>query len=473
MLQRTILIGMTLLLASGPALAAPAFARRYATSCATCHQAFPRLNAVGESFRIMGFRFVDDELYRKVQPVELGDENYKKLWPEALWPTDLPRQVPLSFVNRHMIELDLDGSRSSNATFLLPEEVELVWVGNLGENMLFYGDIIYLQKDFGGGDPDSWATLKAWMQFQDLFGLAKRVNLRVGTVGTQTMGLFTARDANFYGTHFYLYTQWVVPPPRLADAGLSEFKGNNFTITPQAGIEVNGYGDRWFYAVGIVNGNPDVPASAAPASDISFFGMGRGSEDKDLYLHAAYKLGGLPFDRSGQQPEATLTTGAEFWRDDSLTFSLFAYTGTAGIRSVDLAGAVTEAEDEFWRLAAGVQKQIKDVSFSAAYMMGEDDDPYGALSDRSVDSRVWHVEALGFVYPWLIPYARYESLELDLPENVAGLDADQDLARVVAGAKFMIRPNVFFTLEGAHYTKGARLEEGFDQTLFMLLAISF
>ena len=37
----------------------------------------------------------------------------------------------------------------------------------------------------------------------------------------------------------------------------------------------------------------------------------------------------------------------------------------------------------------------------------------------------------------------------------------------------MIRPNVSFTLEGAHYTVGADLEEGFDGTMFALFALSF
>ena len=152
-----ILVLLGLFLAAS-ARAAPTFARRYHTSCATCHQAFPRLNAVGESFRMSGFRFVDDEVYRKVEPVELGDEAYKRLWPKALWPTDIPRYSPLSFVARFMTEIDVDGSRPRTITYLLPEEAELVWVGNIGSGIAFYGDIIYLQKDFGGQEPGSNAT---------------------------------------------------------------------------------------------------------------------------------------------------------------------------------------------------------------------------------------------------------------------------------------------------------------------------
>lgn len=456
------------------ASAVPAFARRYETSCATCHQAFPRLNGVGESFRVSGFRFVDDARYRKVEPVEMGDEAYKRLWPESLWPSDLPRRSPLSFIGRLMTEVDLDGTRPSTFTYLFPEEVELVWAGNLGDDIAFYGDVIYLQKDFGGLDPDSWATVKTWVQIQSLLGPENRLNLRLGTVGTQTMGLMTARDANFYGTHFYLYTSWFMPPVDPAEAGLAEFIGNNFTISPGvAGIEVNGFGERWYYAVGLANPNPEVPAGQPPPSDVTFVGMGRGGDTPDLYTQLAYKIGGIAFDRSREEPADTLTTGAEFWHDDSLLLSLYGFRGIADIEEVDLAGTRTVTEDEFWRLGVGAQLQRGDLSLSAAYLIGENDDPYGTLSEESVDSATWHVEALYFAYPWLIPFARYEALDLDLPAGLPAVRPDQDMARVVAGAKAMLRPNVSFTVEAAYFTEGAELEEGFDETLFALFALSF
>jgi len=469
----TLIFAALVCVVASEVIAVPTFARRYSTSCATCHQAYPRLNAVGESFRLMGYRFVDDENYRKQQPVELGDEAYKRLWPKALWPSEIPRNSPLSFVGRFMVEADLDGTRPSTFTFLLPEELELVWVGNLGEKLSFYGDAIFLQKDFGGADPDSWLTLKAWLQFQSLFGGDNKFNLRFGTVGTQTMALFTARDANFYGTHFYLYTSWFMPPVNLEQAGLASFKGNSFSISPQMGVELNGVGRRWFYAVGVVNGNNEVPFGVPPPSDVSFVGQGIGTNGKDFYTQLAYKIGGTPWDRSDEKAGETLTTGAQFWRDDSLIFSLYGYSGTATIEAVDLEGAETVEEDDFWRLGLGVQKRIKDFSFAAAYVAGNNDNPYGSLSDASVDSTTYHLEVLAFAYPWLMPYGRFEGLKLDLPEGVPGLNPNMDIERILIGAKFMIRPNVFCVVETAHYFEGAELEEGFDKTLFVLLAASF
>ena len=119
------------------------------------------------------------------------------------------------------------------------------------------------------------------------------------------MGLFTARDANVYSTHFYLYTSWFMPPPNLAQAGLSDFQGNNFSIGPQQGIEFNGFGKHWFYALGVANGNLMVPAGEPPPSDISFVGAGRNSDSKDLYANLVYKSGGLQFVRSSEkQPDS-------------------------------------------------------------------------------------------------------------------------------------------------------------------------
>ena len=135
--------------------AVPYFSRKYRTSCVTCHEAFPKRNAVGEGFRMRGYRFVDDESYRKQEPVEMGDEAYKRLWPRAVWPSSIPAQIPLSLIGRFLGEVDLDGSRNESVTFLLPEEMELVAADAMGDSLSFYGDVIYISKDFGGNDTES------------------------------------------------------------------------------------------------------------------------------------------------------------------------------------------------------------------------------------------------------------------------------------------------------------------------------
>jgi hypothetical protein len=51
---------VAILLPTG-ANAIPAFAQQYATSCATCHIDFPKLNDFGKAFKDAGFKFPKDD----------------------------------------------------------------------------------------------------------------------------------------------------------------------------------------------------------------------------------------------------------------------------------------------------------------------------------------------------------------------------------------------------------------------------
>src|SRR5512142_3047679 len=80
-----------------PARAIPAFARKYGTSCLTCHTVYPKLAPFGEAFRRNGYRFpgVDGD-YVKQDQVALGQEANKKTFPNSVWPATLPISVPIS-----------------------------------------------------------------------------------------------------------------------------------------------------------------------------------------------------------------------------------------------------------------------------------------------------------------------------------------------------------------------------------------
>lgn len=78
--------------------AIPAFARKYQTSCYTCHSGFPTRNAFGEAFRNNGYRWPggDDEEFTKQEPLKIGNEGWKEVFPEAPWPSEIPNFGPLS-----------------------------------------------------------------------------------------------------------------------------------------------------------------------------------------------------------------------------------------------------------------------------------------------------------------------------------------------------------------------------------------
>src|ERR1035441_2335826 len=78
-------------------MAIPAFARKYHTSCSTCHSNWPELNDFGRAFKINGFKFPkDDEEFVKEPPLMLGAQAQKEAFPYSIYPGELPI-LPISF----------------------------------------------------------------------------------------------------------------------------------------------------------------------------------------------------------------------------------------------------------------------------------------------------------------------------------------------------------------------------------------
>ena len=94
---RGLLVLVVLAATASTAHAVPAFARKYQTSCQTCHIVFPKLNAFGVAFRVRGYRMPGEtEEMVKQPPVSLGAPAYKRLWPKAIWPGEVSSSVPLA-----------------------------------------------------------------------------------------------------------------------------------------------------------------------------------------------------------------------------------------------------------------------------------------------------------------------------------------------------------------------------------------
>src|ERR1035437_5095985 len=85
-----------MLLAPTTSYAIPPFARKYQTSCQTCHLDFPKLNDFGKAFKDAGFKFPsDDETYLKDPPVMLGAPANKESFPNSIWPGSMPGMPPV------------------------------------------------------------------------------------------------------------------------------------------------------------------------------------------------------------------------------------------------------------------------------------------------------------------------------------------------------------------------------------------
>src|SRR6201981_1292795 len=89
-------LGLCGLLLPQKASAIPAFSRQYQTSCMTCHIDFPKLNDFGKAFKDAGFKFPkDDETMLKVPAVLLGAPAQKDVWPNTIWPGEIPGLPPI------------------------------------------------------------------------------------------------------------------------------------------------------------------------------------------------------------------------------------------------------------------------------------------------------------------------------------------------------------------------------------------
>jgi hypothetical protein len=85
-----------MLFSTSKSYAIPPFARKYQTSCQTCHLDFPKLNDFGKAFKDAGFKFpADDETYIKVPPVMLGAPANKQSFPDSIWPGEVPGLPPV------------------------------------------------------------------------------------------------------------------------------------------------------------------------------------------------------------------------------------------------------------------------------------------------------------------------------------------------------------------------------------------
>src|SRR5688572_13006636 len=99
--------------------ALPVFARRYATSCTTCHIVIPKLNPFGLAFRNNGYRIpLNDERFIKTPDVQLGAPAWKQLWPNAVWPGAIPGMPPVAV--RVAIDAEFQPSTNVNLKFDFP-----------------------------------------------------------------------------------------------------------------------------------------------------------------------------------------------------------------------------------------------------------------------------------------------------------------------------------------------------------------
>lgn len=408
-----------LTLSSQESYAIPAFARKYKTSCATCHNGYPKLNAFGEAFRRSGYQFPDggDAEFIREQPVELGSDGNKRAFPDAIWPGSIPGSSPIAFFLNSEIDYNpkfnaADDATAERFTFDgLGNSIEAVAGGTLGEDISFWGQLAL-------GADGTLELNREFLIFSNLLGTDFAFNARVGVIAP---GLFS------FSTHRAWFEDYWFTTRPFSD-------GADWTLEEtQKGIEFNGMlHGRFGYNVGIMEG------AGAPHSA------------KDYYAHATYKFGGFPLDgvvENGQTQDVSHP-----YIDNSLTVGAFVYSGEMVL---DNGGA--PQPNNFTLMGGDYNAFYGRYNLFGGIQLRKDDSPFISMAGTSASSTIWFSELDVTVYPWLLPGLRYEvwaGQGLDGSGNVGSFTDSQ----IVPGVVFLVRPNLKITLRASFATINAETD---------------
>jgi hypothetical protein len=457
------LAAILLAVTSSAALAVPAFARKYQTSCQTCHIVFPKLNAFGEAFRLRGYRMPGETPDMVKEPqVSLGAPAYKRLWPQAVWPGEVSSSVPLA-VNIKLADvntstLNEDGTTTSVKNDLqFPQEVNLFGAGTLGDHVSYLGEVTF------GENPDGSVAVElehARLQFDSPFGPEDLFHFRFGKFAPNLADGF---QEMWISTDSAIDSVFAYNPIGVnGGTGLAGDMSPSPIALPDRVRGIEGYGmiaHRALWVAGIANG---VGPSATDTT-----GRFDGNNAKDVYARFDYKIGGMGLDGDlGGRPAPDKN-----WQDDSLRVGAFVYRGDAsgiGFPVTTDAGLKTNIQDMHF-LRSGVYASLfyQNLNVFGVYMHGSDTlntydaDTAALLGSVEPDFHSWFTQADYLFYPWLQGTFRYETV-------TPGDRTVPSLRTGVFNASALIRANVKAMAE---YVRDLR--EGDNHAFNILLRFAF
>jgi len=405
----------------------PAFARKYRTTCSTCHTAAPKLNVLGEAFRLNGYRFPEnDRLLRKEEAVPLGEDPWKDLWPRAIWPGEIPGTAPISLGVQSDIEwLDRAGvDPVLNLRF--PNEVRLLAASTLGDGLAAFVEVEWSQEEGVGVE-------QAKLKFQ---GLLPWLGERAANlwVGLQSLYLFTfaERQIDRAARQSFRWQRFAPADLPMTDAltgAIVAGSGAARLGQPRPTVELNGVaGGRLFYAGGVAQGASDAVTDE--------------NRHKDLFYKLRYKVGGLSL--AGQyadRSEPVVGQGGQL-RDRSFTLEHFGYFGE------EPAGA--GAGDRYRAFGVAGRLLLGPLDAGAGYVGGSHANAWGLGTNRLRWSSSF-AKAEYVALPWVMASVKLERFEVRYPADLAVRSLTAPPAgetHVLPGVILLIRQNVRGVVEG-------------------------
>lgn len=379
--------------------AIPSFARKYKTSCATCHAPYPKLNPFGEAFRQNGYRFPGgDEQFTKEEPVSIGSEAYKRVWPDAVWPSSLPETSPVSFRARFNYTVDKNDADEFESTFN-PPALQVIAAGTFGDDVSFFAGA-HLFEDGEVGSID-----RAFLRLNDLLTSLipeQALNVRIGQFIPDLVP-FATNHRGIYNTAFAFNTY----SPLMGESfggghthGAAPFGIEQF----QLGAEATGVISHSIkYTAGFVNGN-------STSED--------NNSKRDFYGRLSYKFGGLGYDGYTEEQSATS-------HENSFALGALTYNGT---------GTENSTNYDITRLGIDFNLYLQKLNIFGGYITGTD-------GDEKLDYDLFFAEATYEVYPWLFGSCRYEQAS---PEGLSTIKrlTPNITALYIANVKLLVESRI-------------------------------
>jgi hypothetical protein len=419
------------------ALAIPAFARKYETSCMTCHVAPPKLNAFGRAFKNRGYRMPkDDEDLIKQKQVALGAPAWKQVWPKGIWPASIPggEFMSINFLAGYTINRNAPVTNEFDGL----GQVSLLMGGTIGESLSFFGDFDLFENGEPGG------IGRAYIQYNQP---SHWFNVTLGQIQPRAQPFIG--DLSLTGQTDYL-----------ANVFPTVTTGNFFSFSPhQRGIETWGGGEGpggkggFMWAAGVVNGEfgdaQDAVEGVPGVSDLrdrlkaniadtgGHFDVNSG---KDFYFQGSYKIGGLGVFGSGASSTLQQTHN---WRDDSLTLGGYFYRGTTVAFLDRPAGEVFDnSGNRFYKTGVTLDWWFKDMNIFGGYQLSHDRLKDGRIAKVGIST----AEANYVLpWPWIQPAVR---------EEIVKPDFGPSFNRTTLSATVLIRANMMLKFQGT-VTRGS------------------
>ena len=374
--------------------AVPAFARKYQTSCYTCHSGFPNRNAFGESFKNNGYRWPggEEEDHAKQEQTKMGAAGWKETFPNSPWPSDIPGFAPFAlYLSGTMFNYS---DKVADKTGALKTPQTLNWAAGTTDARILFGGTV--SETIGiVGAIESIATGSTTTNLRAVWSFSPGVNLS-------------------YGSN-----------------GFSAFRGLGSPISAYTNVfPAQGVGPEFNYAVGkegglnIIAGVSDI--TDAPNGTTTSISGAEASEtlkttknlsaanklDDFRYLRVKYKLFG-----AGLLSGAGGTYGNEYVGLDN---------------SLAIGGSLVSARDNMLSTGGGNETLIYGADIAGNYGNFTAGVAYSRDRDLKLDNYV--VDAGYYIYPWLLPRVTYKYL---------GLTGGLDNPTVAASVTAYLRANVF------------------------------